>query len=1134
MRPNRLTLTAFGPYHETEVIDFDALSPHDLFVVSGNTGAGKTSIFDGISYALFGGASGEDRREATSLRSDFADDDLPSSVELIFTIAGKQFRVMRQLAYQKAGNKSETPGKAELYQIINHAGEVSEIPAVDRQMISDVNQKMQSLIGLTKEQFNQLVMLPQGEYQRFLTSSTSDKEAILRTVFNTEKYRALVDELKIARDASQKEVTSLSGNLDSTLASIFRTLPKRDSILFSYQAESGEISINPHQAREALVIETQHYNGEKTRFKDALKIANEQHQKAQTALISHQALNAQFTQLTDVTNQFSTLLAKMPAIENIEIEIQLAEKAQPIEKYSDTVERLRTEARTKHQQLKMIEETYQASQTAHLHAKKILDATTAQEAEREALHKTIIQLEANEPKVNQLTEKRTLVLQLEKALKTQEAELLKVTENSAELPVKKEALTTQITELEQISAQTYPLLKLKSELESIDKHHRELHKTKTRLSTLQTEHEQAIEVLTLAKSTYESAYEVWLKGQANKLAEAIKPGDACPVCGSFDHPKLGLPADINHASTSGRKVTKPSKSAQQKSKDSPQASLFFEEESLFDFIDVKDSLEALAHSKPATEIELIPTLSNEAFAEIEARFNQAQSKVVECEANCARLSREIDSLRSDEQAQSTTLNALLEAQNHNQIPEIQTLKLALLPIDATQTEITALLETISLALKQAEDANKHLTDARKNLQQIDQALEASQKLIHELQSNKVSAEANQKIETEGLKALMEAIPAELQDSQKFHQALTTKRATLVQLKNAHQNAEIAYQKAEKDQILRESEFKHLQSTYDDLVNQGKEARKVLDKALISAGFIQSAEDAQETASSISDEAGFKQALRTPEALNALRQTVNRYREQKEALKQQKAQLEKTLKDQSPADIPALELASQEAQQEVEAIQKASFEVESLLSSIAKIQDSLTNIGETFAIANTKLSRLTEVYNLVRGENTQKLSFERYILIEYFERVIEAANLRLQKMTNGQFEFVRSDELASRGRQSGLDLNIYDAYTGEARDVKSLSGGEKFKASLSLSLGMADVIQAHQGGISIGTLFIDEGFGSLDEESLLQAIDVLIDLQKSGRMIGVISHVEELKQTLPARIEVTKTQGGFSKTRIITQ
>ena len=176
----------------------------------------------------------------------------------------------------------------------------------------------------------------------------------------------------------------------------------------------------------------------------------------------------------------------------------------------------------------------------------------------------------------------------------------------------------------------------------------------------------------------------------------------------------------------------------------------------------------------------------------------------------------------------------------------------------------------------------------------------------------------------------------------------------------------------------------------------------------------------------------------------------------------------------------------------------------------------------------------EVHDLLRGDNPQKLSFERYILIEYFEQVIAAANLRLQKMTNGQFEFTRSENLASHGKQSGLDLDIYDAYTGEARDVKTLSGGEKFKASLSLSLGMADTIQAHQGGISIETLFIDEGFGSLDEESLLQALDVLIELQDSGKMIGVISHVEELKQTLPARIEVTKTKGGFSKTQIITQ
>nr|WP_238358142.1 SbcC/MukB-like Walker B domain-containing protein [Cohnella zeiphila] len=159
-----------------------------------------------------------------------------------------------------------------------------------------------------------------------------------------------------------------------------------------------------------------------------------------------------------------------------------------------------------------------------------------------------------------------------------------------------------------------------------------------------------------------------------------------------------------------------------------------------------------------------------------------------------------------------------------------------------------------------------------------------------------------------------------------------------------------------------------------------------------------------------------------------------------------------------------------------------------------------------------------------------MSFERYLLTEFLDRILQAANLRLQTISGGQFYLARSDRLEKHGKQSGLGLDVYDNYTGQFRDVKSLSGGEKFNASLCLALGMADVIQAYEGGISLETMFIDEGFGSLDEDSLGKAIDTLVQLQRTGRMIGIISHVQELKQAIPAVLEVRKTAEGHSCAR----
>lgn len=198
----------------------------------------------------------------------------------------------------------------------------------------------------------------------------------------------------------------------------------------------------------------------------------------------------------------------------------------------------------------------------------------------------------------------------------------------------------------------------------------------------------------------------------------------------------------------------------------------------------------------------------------------------------------------------------------------------------------------------------------------------------------------------------------------------------------------------------------------------------------------------------------------------------------------------------------------------------------------RLHTAIEKAAEQFRELELRQQQVSDIYQMLKGDNALKISFERYILIEFLEQILHAANARLNDLSNGQFKLERSDRLETRGKQSGLGLDVYDAYTGQNRDVKSMSGGEKFNASLCLALGMTDVIQAYQGGVSIEMMFIDEGFGSLDEDSLNKAIATLIDLQKSGRMIGVISHVHELKQAFPAVLEVSKTKEGHSRTAIL--
>ncbi|WP_277587283.1 SbcC/MukB-like Walker B domain-containing protein, partial [Psychrobacillus antarcticus] len=239
-----------------------------------------------------------------------------------------------------------------------------------------------------------------------------------------------------------------------------------------------------------------------------------------------------------------------------------------------------------------------------------------------------------------------------------------------------------------------------------------------------------------------------------------------------------------------------------------------------------------------------------------------------------------------------------------------------------------------------------------------------------------------------------------------------------------------------------------------------------------------------------------------------------------------------LENKVKVDLPPLEVELQQLKEEYEKALATSNSTKEYVKAGKEIEEKIASTSERITLLEDRVHRIMDLYDILRGHNQLKISFERYVQIEYLEQIVQAANERLKHMSSGQFQLLRSDRQETHGKQSGLGLDVYDAYTGQKRDVKTMSGGEKFNASLCLALGMADVIQSFQGNIRIETMFIDEGFGSLDEESLHRAIDTLIDLQKSGRMIGVISHVAELKAAIPAILEVEKLKEGYSKTRFL--
>ncbi|MDN5708324.1 MAG: SMC family ATPase, partial [Planococcus sp. (in: firmicutes)] len=383
---------------------------------------------------------------------------------------------------------------------------------------------------------------------------------------------------------------------------------------------------------------------------------------------------------------------------------------------------------------------------------------------------------------------------------------------------------------------------------------------------------------------------------------------------------------------------------------------------------------------------------------------------------------------------------------------------------------------------------------------------------HSTQEKRSAHESAQAV----LESKLTSIPQALRDFGSLRTETAKAQETKDRLEAAWQKAQDALQKAERQLSEAAVSLRHSKQSVQELQEKLEHAESRFEEALVKSAF--------------ATKEAYQMAKLEASRYEELKKQIERYKQDRHTTERQIAELESALAGRSRVDVSNVEQALAELKADYE---RALSELNTSKEYKKKAQaffDEISDASAKEAAAEAEFARIVDLYDTIRGQNDVKLSFERYLQIEYLEQILEAANERLKHLSNGQFHLTRSDRQEARGKQSGLGLDVYDAYTGQTRDVKTMSGGEKFNASLCLALGMADVIQSFEGNVSIETMFIDEGFGSLDEESLHKAIETLVDLQKSGRMIGVISHVQELKAAIPAILEVEKTKEGISRTR----
>ncbi|AXH99513.1 SMC family ATPase [Sporosarcina sp. PTS2304] len=1022
MKPIQLTMTAFGPYKDTEVVDFRDLKEHRLFVISGKTGAGKTTIFDGICFALYGQASGEDRTDTKALRSQFADDAVQSTVELIFDIHQRRFHVLRQIPYRKQGNKSDTLGRCELYEM----KEGQSIPVVDRQIVTEVNEKIEQLLGFTHAQFSQIMMLPQGEFRKFLTSDTTNKEAIMRKIFKTEPYQKLVERLKGKKEEAYSAYIQEKQMSDTILHQIPAKLPKRESILFN---ELTSEYPNYNQIMLGLHEEHLHYTQQSAECHKEYATLYKLHDVKQKELYSARYSNEQCKALATRQQELTQLEEQAEEMRLFKQQLQAAERAAMLEDLEQQVQTNTVELKHKENSYK---EAVEMLTTAN---QKLAEITVnhseqqAKERERTVIKEELTQLKSFLPTVSGLTLQLQEIEGLHKNVKQIDSQLQRVLQ---EIEKQQNIITSQkneINELESTLEEYEYFVDQLSAVTDIAKRVKHYHYQQSVFNEVDEQYKTATSEYERSTVTYEKLESLWLSNQAELLASSLHAGEACPVCGSQEHPAKAV--QTNEQQVTKREVDEAKKELQVK----------------VQYFHVKQ----VERQQLLQRLEIIEVEFAEQHVDLEHDYEKDQ---LELSQKVAVLRKNRETLKGKkvtnerlETAQETQKEKLKELQQlrNDRNSEWQTKQALYTHSISTIPEEIRELSDLQRKIKEKEQLSERLEDAWTRVQQqLNEAINAQTKL-----------ESRQQMEKQAV--------AEMEGK-----AINSKHTFEKRLKEQGFDSETMYQKV-KLAIDRRKEIQHILQSYEQQLHTVK---TTIEELMIATEGKQLVE------------------------LDIIEQQVQQAKEQYEKALTVYNQME------------AWKLAADDFYKQLE-----------------MSKSRIVSLEENFG-------KVTNLYDVIRGQNRLKISFERYIQIEYLERIIQAANIRLRELSNGQYELVRSDRQETRGRQSGLGIDVHDAYTGQTRDVKTLSGGEKFNASLCLALGMADVIQSFQGAVRMETMFIDEGFGALDEEAVQKAIDTLIALQQSGRMIGVISHIEEMKEAIPATLLVTKMKEGYSKTKLI--
>ena len=1111
MKPLKLTLSAFGPYAGETVIDFTQLGGQGLFLVTGDTGAGKTTIFDGITFALYGETSGG-VREASMLRSKYAEPETPTYAEYIFEYKGAVYTVKRSPDYErpKTRGKGMTMQKGEaLLTFSDGRAPVTKL--------KEVNQAVTDLIGLDMKQFTQIAMIAQGDFRKLLLADTEERSNIFRKLFHTDIYKVIQEKLKFE-----------AGGLDKAYKELLRSIRQyTEQVRYSVEDPLGQqwalMEKNGFEGNleEGLEVLEQFLKADK----DTLKALNKQikendaklenmnqlfgkvHKEADAKARKEKLLEEReilFPQLEQAQKDAENAAKEPEEIQQLIFSIQkekekldrytnLEKLISEIEDASVLIEKLKTDSTALQNRQKETKAVLEEKQKEY----QATDRTEKEKAETDFQKEKIDSLYAGVYKnCGNLEFLLTKIMNLEtqaKEMKTQSEQMKKELADLEEqivsggnLEARENSLIMRLQQIQKMKDQQKRCQILEKEAESKKKAYLIASQKRTEIKEFLNRMEQA-----------------YLDAQAGVLAAGLQEGMPCPVCGSVHHPKLTQMPEKVPTEEQLKKQKMVAETAEQAASDSSvQAG---EAAGL-----VQRSKEELTEGIKSYAAQFLPEEKTEEILRKEVTDSELCSFV------------------KDQESHAQT-----------ELEEIQKQKKAQLDLQKKKEEFSRQLE------QHAKEFQKLQISIEKRKSQQESIQEQLQNQLDEPIFSWLREDTQQKmISDSGLQQDQNSKAVYQQGSQEVSLLLQQGRTAAEWLK---QQQDILDQKR-KDQTalleqrkLLETQISKVQTeitTLTDRINQNQQQ---------TAAEKSRSEQMQKQRENMEKELG----ERTKEEILSQIQLQTRERkklethyktvtEVKEALEKRMTELNSVitslteqLKESANISIEELNVQKENLTQQKKSLSADRDEIHARLEINGDMYEKIRRQQTELLKTETRWKWMKSLSDTANGTITGKarIMLETYIQMQYFDRILARANIRLMTMSSGQYELIRRKENKSRVGKTGLELDVVDHYNGTVRSVKTLSGGETFQASLSLALGLSDEIQSSSGGIQLDTMFVDEGFGSLDEDALDQAIRALKDLSQGSRLVGIVSHVTELKERIDKKIIVTKkrTEDGVGST-----